>query len=88
MAMMSITFSAESMIRGYHEYKVIWYNPLVGEDLLSEHEVGNLHNTHAVWSHVAKLLFSAFVWGQGNSYPDIKRKGGQVWSHKTTRCSN
>jgi len=33
---------------GYHEYKVAWYNPLVGEDLLSEHEVGNPHDTHAV----------------------------------------
>jgi len=29
------------MVCGYHEYKVAWYNPLVGEDLLSEHEVGN-----------------------------------------------
>jgi len=45
------------MIRGYNEYKVVWYNPLVGEDLLSEHEVGNPHNTHAVYSHVAKLPF-------------------------------
>jgi len=40
MAMMPIqTFSVESMIRGYHEYKVVWYNPLVREDLLSEREV-------------------------------------------------
>jgi len=30
------TFSVESMIRGYHKLKVVWYNPLVGEDLLSE----------------------------------------------------
>jgi len=39
------------MICGYHEYKVVWYNPLVGEDLLSEHEVGNPHDsddTHVV----------------------------------------
>ena len=33
----------ESMIRGYHEYKLIWNNPVVGEDLLCEHEVGNPH---------------------------------------------
>jgi len=35
MAMMSIyTFSVESMICGYHKYKVSWNNPVVGEDLL------------------------------------------------------
>jgi len=32
-----LTFSVESTIRGYQEYKVVWYNPLVGEDLLSEY---------------------------------------------------
>jgi len=43
------------MICGYHEYKVVWYNPLVGEDLLSEredlsseHEIGKPHNMHDV----------------------------------------
>ena len=41
-------FSIESMIRGYHEYKLIWNNPVVGEDLLCEREVGNPHDTHAV----------------------------------------
>jgi len=41
-------FSVESIICGYHKYKVVWYNLLVGEDLLSKHEVGNPHNTHAV----------------------------------------
>jgi len=35
------------MIRGYNKYKVVWYNPLVG-DLLSEHEVGNPDNTQVV----------------------------------------
>jgi len=34
------------MICGFHEYKVVWYNPLVGEDLLSKYEVGNPHDTH------------------------------------------
>jgi len=38
------------MIRGYHEYKVVWYNPLVGEDLSSEHEIGNPHDTRCVVS--------------------------------------
>jgi len=36
------------MVRGYHEYKVAWYNPLVEEDLLSKCEVGNPHDMHAV----------------------------------------
>jgi len=27
-------FSVESMISGYHEYKVCWNNPVFGEDLL------------------------------------------------------
>ena len=36
------------MIRSYHEYKLIWNNPVVGEDLLCEREVGNPHDTHAV----------------------------------------
>jgi len=31
------------MIYGYHEYKVVWYNPLFGEDL-SEREVGDPHD--------------------------------------------
>ena len=40
--------SIESMIRGYHEYKLIWNNPVVGEDLLCEREVANPHDTHVV----------------------------------------
>jgi len=47
--MMSIyTFLVESMICDYHEYKVVWDNPVFGEVLLCEHEVGNPDNTHAV----------------------------------------
>jgi len=47
------------MIRGYHKYKVVWYNPLVGEDLLSKHEVGNPHNIHGVYvvSHGQTAFF-------------------------------
>jgi len=30
------------MVYGYYEYKVAWCDPLVGEDILSEHEVRNL----------------------------------------------
>jgi len=40
------------MIRGYHKYKVVWYNPLVGEDLLSEHEIyrKSVRHTHCIVS--------------------------------------
>ena len=48
MVMTLYGFSIEPMIRGYHEYKFVWDNPFVGEDLLCEWEVGNSHNTHAV----------------------------------------
>ena len=36
------------MIRGYHEYKNIWTNPVIEEQLLCKREIGNAHNTHAV----------------------------------------
>ena len=35
------TFSIESMIRGYHEYGLIWNNPIVSEKLVCERELGN-----------------------------------------------
>jgi len=37
----------ESIICGYHKYKVVWDNPVVGEDLC-ECEVRNLHDTHTI----------------------------------------
>ena len=45
---MAYVFSVESMVRGYHECKLVWDNPVVGENLLCEREVGNHHDTHAV----------------------------------------
>ena len=48
MTMILYAFSIESMIRGYHEYKLVCDNPFVGKDLLCEQEVGNPHNMHAV----------------------------------------
>ena len=33
------------MIRGY---KLVWDNPVVGENLLCEREIGNHHDTYAV----------------------------------------
>lgn len=40
-------FSVEAMVRGYHEYQSVWDAP-IGETLLCEREVGNIHNTFAV----------------------------------------
>jgi len=36
-----LTFSIDSMIRGYHEYKVVWKNPNPGDHLICEREIGN-----------------------------------------------
>ena len=36
------------MIHGYHEYKVIWEDPINGEDLVCECEVGNSHDPLSV----------------------------------------
>ena len=42
------SFSLDSMIRGYHQYKTIWENPSRRDELLCECEIGNAHDTHAV----------------------------------------
>ena len=36
------------MIKSYHEYKSIWNNPTLGEELECKREPGNPHDTHAV----------------------------------------
>jgi len=61
------------MIRGYHEYK----------DLLSDTEVGNPRDTYAELSHVARLLFSDFVWRRKNLAPTQKKKqsGLATWDY-------
>ena len=43
---MAHRFSLNSMIRGYHEYSLIWNNPIVVEELACE--LGNSHNPHAM----------------------------------------
>ena len=40
--------TVEAMIRGYHEYKIIWLNPVIEEELSCKREIGNAHDTHAV----------------------------------------
>ena len=42
------SFSVNSMIRGYYQYKTIWENPSCRDELLCKHEIGNAHDTHAV----------------------------------------
>jgi len=42
------TFTIESMIRGYHEYQMIWGAPTVGEELHCHRELGNSHDPYAV----------------------------------------
>ena len=40
------TFLIKLMIRGYHEYGLIWNNPIVGEELVCERELGNNHDPY------------------------------------------
>lgn len=44
---MLYTFSLESIIYGCHEYRMIWNNPIAGEELCY-HELGNSHDPYAV----------------------------------------
>jgi len=67
------------MVRGYHKYKVVWYNPLLREDLLSKHEVGNLTTCMLYSLTWSDRFFLVFVWGQGNSHPSTKEKGNWVY---------
>ena len=45
---MVFRFYVDSMIRGYHEYMMIWNDPIVGEELVCEHEPGNSRDPYAV----------------------------------------
>ena len=45
---MAFTFSVNSMIRGYHEYLMIWNDPVIGEELRCEREPGNSSDPYAV----------------------------------------
>ena len=42
------SFVEESMIRGYHQYKAIWENPVAGEAVVCERKVGISFDPHAV----------------------------------------
>ena len=58
MARSTFSFSLDSSSRGYHEYQSIWPNPTVDDELLTEREVGNPHDTHAVAikKHISGVL--------------------------------
>ena len=45
------------MIRGYHEYKAIWEDPVNGKSLVCEREVGNSHDPLSV--AVKKMISGA-----------------------------
>ena len=45
---MALIFCVESMIRGYHEYKLIWNDPIISEELWCQCEPGNSHDPYAV----------------------------------------
>ena len=38
----------ELMVRGYHEYKTVWENPVLAEELHCTREIGNLSDSAAV----------------------------------------
>ena len=44
----TMRFSVQSMIHGYHKYKIIWENPSIGGSLICEQEIGNCYDSHAV----------------------------------------
>jgi len=42
------TFFFDSMIHGYHEYGMIWNNPIAEEELACHRKLGNAHDSYAV----------------------------------------
>ena len=55
------TFSLNSMVRGYHEHKSLWTNPVNREEPICEREVGNPCDPQAVVvkkeiSHVLQVM--------------------------------
>ena len=73
------SFMVESVIHGYHQYKVIWENLVTGEALVCECKIGIFFNPHAVAvkkvihgenpivGHVPRRISSVFL-----------RKGGTI----------
>ena len=45
---MRFEFIVYSAIQGYHEYKDIWKNPIIGGELKCQREIGNRHDPLAM----------------------------------------
>jgi len=41
-------FFFDSTIHGYYEYRMIWNNPIAGEELACHCKLGNAHDPYAV----------------------------------------
>ena len=41
---MACSFTIESMVHGYHEYKSVWENPVCGNELSCTRDIGNSHD--------------------------------------------
>ena len=44
----AFTFTFESIVRGYHEYQLLWGVPAVGKELNCHRKLGNSHDPYAV----------------------------------------
>ena len=54
-------FSVDSAVRGFHIYKDIW-NSEIGELLMCEKELGNIHDPYTVSvGHVPRLCVTFFL---------------------------
>ena len=45
---MACSFTIESMVCGYHEYKSVWENPVCGDELSCTRDIGNSHDPMTV----------------------------------------
>ena len=52
-----LSFSVESMIRGYHEYKLIWNDPTLGEELEIKREL----EIHTICNFLSKYPSAVVV---------------------------
>ena len=63
---MAYRFSLNSMIRSYHEYSLVWNNPIEDEELACELTLGNSHNPYAVRDQ--SILFFSPIFLSSNSF--------------------
>ena len=80
---MAYTFTFESMIHGYHGYKLIGGTLAVGEQLNCCHELGNSQDPYAI--AVKKKVFKHIPWSAIRSL--FIRRGGTILC-MVAECSN